>query len=267
MKPTGYLQEATKEIQALESRRQTLELEIAGLEARKKLASERERSQRIDLQATETRLESAKGALQESKSEAQRILDQANDTAKSLSEEAAVRLAVDRLSFETEVANRSRDLDRMQETRIKESKDLIFRFSELEKREKEAQSKELELKDREESLLEAIRRHAEESEASEKALKDRFRNLGLRDSSLTALDSRLTALKEELSEREATVRKQEEILLISRQEKEEAQKRAIAVSEAYERRIASLEAKEKALRIREIRLADREGVAQSHGAV
>lgn len=81
-----------------------------------------------------------------------------------------------------------------------------------------------------------------------------------------AVDERLMAeRKAELAKREKGIRETEEQLTLTKETSKKQSEKALALSDTYERRLAGLEEKEKALRVREIRLSDRESVALSHG--
>ncbi len=263
MKLTDLTDQVRKELDSLESEARNLAESTLGL-------SQKERLLEADILKKEeylARLQEKSRAAQE---ETEAFLGRKADLEKAIAEKA--RLAEGQTAQKnrkaTEEANRKAhemllDLEARQNQLEEKESTVLQRVGDLQNRQETLQARERELEEKVVADAAAFLAVTDHQRVRESALDTRSGDLDRRESGISEEESRLLKLKGELLARENGVRKGEEGVLLTRQATEKAQRRAIELSESLERKLAGLEEKEKALRVREIRLADREGIASA----
>ncbi len=264
MKLTDLTEQVRKELESLESSQRSLSETVASLIQRQRLLESDILKKEEYLARIQEKAEATNKALSEYLSRISSLEEMIAEKSRVAEAQTAKKIKVmtEESTWEAQ--------EKMKQAQVRESQledrqaAVMVKLQDLDERRKSQQDELADLEERMASFEESVRaRIASVSEQEEKA-RQKILALDIRDKESAHESGRLSLLKSELLKRENAIRKSEEAIMLTRQSTETAQKRAIGLSESLERKLSGLEDKEKSLRVREIRLADREGIASGH---
>jgi chromosome segregation ATPase len=268
MNLTEITTQIQEELTLLESRQKTLLQTNASLEASSQLLKSEAMSQQKSLSILAQKSDQLKGKIQTQEA----LLQKNQETQEALSQrlqktenEATLHLKAKEREFDESLAARVADLERRESEASDRLAALTVKEGEIESEQERISTLLVEVEYDRNMLERDVADYSQANVTESKRLASLASSLSTLQDRTVKESELLAERKSDFAKREQELRRKEESIAFSKQSTEESQKKALELADTYERRIKIVDEREKGLRLREIRLADREGVALSHG--